>query len=548
MSTIRQFDMAEVIRTYSKPVFGFALNRVKGRVEAEDLAQEILLRLITSVSSGANVQNLEAYVWTIARYTWANWLKKRAHAPMTIEVNGMSELLSGHERTPLEQLLETEAYRTLRHEISFLSNIHRRIVVMHYYDELKHSDIAKILGIPVNTVKWHLHNAKKELKKGMERKMQEAGTLSVNPIRLTGTGHSGTPGQLGETHDFLGRALAQNIVFAAYHKPMTIHEIARKLDIPPALLEDEVMYLADYAFLTEVSSGKYQSNTIIWDITVEQWEAQHQLYKECAAKVADVHFEALMDIRQQVQETGVYYPDDDYNFLLWTLLPKNIEEQAWRCCPEGGSYDPTVAPVRKDGGHYIAYATLERSNKPKLSFDPRHYSFCGTMNRACEGSPLYLWQLDTYWSDRPGWRHLNFKDVGVCYSFWKGKLPDDELHREQYAFLLEKEYIRKTEEGFRFNAVWIDSPEMLHRLNAVMPDLSNIYKPAIANLYEKTLAITMQNQPKHLAPQIAHMVRGNTGGGRLITYILKHLVDQGKLREPLPHQKKTITTWMGPVK
>jgi hypothetical protein len=31
-------------------------------------------------------------------------------------------------------------------------------------------------------------------------------------------------------------------------------------------------------------------------------------------------------------------------------------------------------------------------------------------------------------------------------------------------------------------------------------------------------------------------------------YILKHLVDNGKLRKPLPYQKKTITAWMRPVK
>jgi RNA polymerase sigma factor (sigma-70 family) len=548
MNSTGQFDTAEVIRTYSKPIFGFALNRVRERMEAEDLAQEILLQLLKSISSGADIKNLEAYVWTVARYTWVNWLKKRALAPKSIEVNGMTELMADHEQTPLEQLLETEAYRTLRREIAFLSDTHRRVVVLHYYDRLKHSDIAKVLDIPVNTVKWHLYDAKRKLKKGMDR-MRKTGALSVNPIRLTDTGHAGTPGQLGETNDFLGRTLAQNIVYAAYHKPLSIHEIARELEMPPAFLEGEVRHLADYAFLVEVSPGKYQSNTIIWDHSddVEQWEAHHRLYKECAAEVADTHFEALMDIQKQVEETGLYYPDRDYNFLLWTLLPQNIEKQSWRSLPPGLSFH-AVAPMRKDGGQYIAFATVEKTVQPNLSFDPGHYAFCGTMTRYREGSPLYLWQLNTYWSDRKDWRYLTFEDVEVCYAFWKGDLPDDESHCEQYAFLLEKEYVRKTAEGYQFNAVWIDSPETLKRLNDVMPDLSRFYAPAITKLYEKTLELALQNQPKNLEPQITHMVRGNTGGGLLTTYILKHLVDHGKLREPLPHQRKTITTWMGPVK
>jgi RNA polymerase sigma factor (sigma-70 family) len=539
-------DTAEVIRTYIKPIFGFALNRVKQRIEAEDLAQEILLQLLKSISSGADIQNLEAYVWTIARYTWANWLKKRAHAPKSIEINGISELLAGDDQqAPLEQLLETEAYRTLRREISFLSDIHRRIVVLHYYDGLKQSDVATVLGIPVNTVKWHLSDAKKELKKGMNR-IRKTGELSINPIRLTGTGHSGTPAHQ-ETNDFLGRTLAQNIVFAAYHKPLSIHEIAQELGMPPSLLEGEVRHLAEYEFLIEISSGKYQSNTIIWDTTVEQMEATHKLYKKCAAEIADSHFEALMEIRKQVEDSGVYYPDRDYNFLLWTLLPKDIAEQSWRSLSKGVSFH-TVAPMRKDGGQYIAYATLDRSIQPVLSFDPRYNYICGTMTRYQEGSPLYLWQLNTYWSDRQDWRYLNFKDVEICKAFWNGDLTDEESNREQYAFLLEKGYIRKSEGGYQFNAVWIDSPDTLNRLNSLMPDLSKIYSSAITNLYEKTLVLVMQNQPKHLVPQIAHMVKGNTCGGLLTAYILKHLVDSGKLQEPLPHQKKTITTWMGSVK
>lgn len=542
----RELDMAELIRVYAKPVFGFALNRTKQRTEAEDLAQDIMLQLLKSISSGAAINNLDAYVWTIAKYTWVHWLKERAHAPKSIEINGMSEMLAGHEQSPLERLLETEAYRTLRREIAFLSDTHRRIVVLHYYDGLKQRDIANVLGIPVNTVKWHLSDAKKELKKGMGR-MRQTGLLSVDPIQLTDTGHAGSPGRLGETNDFLGRPLAQNIVYACYHKAQSVHEIAQQLGMPPAFVEGEVRHLAEYAFLVGGSNGKYQSNTIIWDETVEQVEAAHTLYQACAAQLADIQFDALMDIRKRVEETGIYYPDMDYQFLLWTLLPKQIEEQSWRSRPETAKFD-SVVPIRKDGGRYIAYASLKKKKPFDLSFDPRHYSLCGTMNRSQDGSPLYLWQLNTYWSDRKDWRFLTFKDVEVCCAFWKGELPDDEAHREQYAFLLEKGYIRPTENGYRFNAVWVDSPETLQRWNNVMPDLSGIYKPVVSRLYESLLELTMRNQPKHLEPQLAHMVRGNSYGGFLTAYILKHLVDHGKLKEPAPHQRKTITTWMGPVK
>jgi DNA-directed RNA polymerase specialized sigma24 family protein len=40
---------------------------------------------------------------------------------------------------------------------------------MHYYDALTYKDISKAMGIPVNTVKSHVHRAKKLLWKKMGR-------------------------------------------------------------------------------------------------------------------------------------------------------------------------------------------------------------------------------------------------------------------------------------------------------------------------------------------------------------------------------------------
>lgn len=64
-------------------------------------------------------------------------------------------------------------------------------------------------------------------------------------------------------------------------------------------------------------------------------------------------FDALMDAREQIANCGIYCPDGDYNFLLWTLLPKTVEEQSYRCMPaeEGAGFEH-VAPLRKDGGQY----------------------------------------------------------------------------------------------------------------------------------------------------------------------------------------------------
>lgn len=228
----------QLLQAYVQPIFGFALNRTGSRAEAEDLAQEIMLEALLALRKQPDIRNLDAYIWTIARYRWAHWAKRRVHAPRTIEINGMSDALVLDEPTADELLVQAEAAASLRRELAYLSDLHRRIVVLHYYEGMKQADIARRLNLPVGTVKWHLHDARKELKRRMNDPQQAP--LAVNPVKLRIWGHSGSPGNKGETSDFLGRPLAQNIVYAAYPQPRTVHEIGEAIGVPPALLEEEV--------------------------------------------------------------------------------------------------------------------------------------------------------------------------------------------------------------------------------------------------------------------------------------------------------------------
>lgn len=532
---------SERLQDYVKPVFGYALNRTGNRQTAEDLTQEIFLQLLKTLASGTSVNHLEAYVWTVARYTWINWLKHKGKH--SIVSNGLPEFLADGTAEPLDQLVYHEAFDQLRREIAYLSELQRRILVMHYYDGLKQREIAAALNLPVGTVKWHLHEARRELKKGMNL-MRVKGELSFNPISFAGMGHTGQPGPDGETGKFLRSAISQNIVYAAYHKPVTVHELADELGTPPPFIEDEVRYLAEYDFLTEVSPGKFQTNMILWNTTREQLEETYSLYKECAAEVADLHFQALMDVRRSVEETGIYYPDKDYNFLLWTLLPKNIGEQG--AAAKAFELKQEEIPLRKDGGRYIATATIAPQDwsREELPFDLRHYEICGPMVRN-GGGELALWQLDTYWSNRPGWKHLHFQDAELCHAFWKGDLRDETASNEQLSLLLAKQYVLKQDKGYSFNAVWIDHPDIIARLRKVIPDLSKEYRPIVSRIHEKMYEITMRNKPKHIAPQVDYMSKINAFDGQLIPYILTHLIDRNLLQPPKPHQSKTITTLVG---
>jgi sigma-70, region 4 len=54
-----------------------------------------------------------------------------------------------------------EIIRRLQTEIAYLSKLQRRIIIEYYFENRKQTDIEIELGIPLDTVKWHLFESKK---------------------------------------------------------------------------------------------------------------------------------------------------------------------------------------------------------------------------------------------------------------------------------------------------------------------------------------------------------------------------------------------------
>ena len=257
----------------------------------------------------------------------------------------------------------------------------------------------------------------------------------------------------------------------------------------------------------------------------------------------------VMDNRKEIEQSGIYYPDHDFNFLLWTLLPKDQDRNAYSAARNIAIVDPT--PERKDGGRYIAFCQVDDSLlERRIPYKPQDYIVSGPMSRGRIGSPLYMWMVNTRWSEWREWNRVDYREVELCHAYMSGHLPDVEVNRESYAYLLERGYlVRVANEGdYQFNAVWLDSPDTQDWVFQAIPDLSKPYESAVLNLYDELLELYMHKQTELLRTQIAYQVKVHTCSGRTLAYVLKHLVDAGKLWEPMPHQRSTLSTWMGAVK
>jgi RNA polymerase sigma factor (sigma-70 family) len=69
-------NLAEQITTeYMKPIYGFALKRTANMQDAEDLTQEICLKLFKTLLIKDDVESVEKFVWTVAHNALANYYR-----------------------------------------------------------------------------------------------------------------------------------------------------------------------------------------------------------------------------------------------------------------------------------------------------------------------------------------------------------------------------------------------------------------------------------------------------------------------------------------
>ncbi len=169
------------------------INIVKDEDAAEDMLQDAYVEIFKNIGQLKDNEGFLGWASTIANRKCFAYLKK--NKDMLVDANTDDE---GNETDYFETIADDEAFipenvlddrekiNIIRGIIDELSDIQRACIIGVYYNEQKQDEIAKELGIPVNTVKSHLNRAKAKIKEavGDTEKKQGIKLYSVAPFML----------------------------------------------------------------------------------------------------------------------------------------------------------------------------------------------------------------------------------------------------------------------------------------------------------------------------------------------------------------------------
>lgn len=164
MIAVRSGDVAKLgilFERYHAPLFDFLARMTGDRTAAEDMVQDIFVRVLKYRATYRDGGSFETWLYRIARNARADYFRLRT--PLE-PLEG--EALDRPESQPGQALrLQSDRERArLKRALLLLREDKRELIVLARYRDLKYDQIAEILGIDVGAVKVRVHRAIKELR------------------------------------------------------------------------------------------------------------------------------------------------------------------------------------------------------------------------------------------------------------------------------------------------------------------------------------------------------------------------------------------------
>ncbi len=161
-----------LIQTYGKDIYSFCCQLTRSRQEADDLYQDTFLKMMELRGRLDITNNPKSYLLTVAMNLWRNrkrkfaWRQRITGPEMSME--DMMTDIPSDEKSMEEEMISREEKRMVKEAVDRLPQKYRIPVLLFYMEELRLSEIAEVLSLPLGTVKSRLHKAKRMLEKELE--------------------------------------------------------------------------------------------------------------------------------------------------------------------------------------------------------------------------------------------------------------------------------------------------------------------------------------------------------------------------------------------
>lgn len=160
-----------LVRRHQRPLYNFVLRQVHSPSTAEDIVQDVFVRIVHNVETFKAESRFTTWAYTIARNLCIDHLRKRVHrrhpsldAPISEEGGStLMDAVAGRGEGADRSAINRQLQEHLRSAVEALPDDQREVFLLRQVSDLPFKEIAEIVGVGENTVKSRMRYALERL-------------------------------------------------------------------------------------------------------------------------------------------------------------------------------------------------------------------------------------------------------------------------------------------------------------------------------------------------------------------------------------------------
>jgi RNA polymerase sigma-70 factor (ECF subfamily) len=153
--------MERLVARYDRYVLGVALLTLGDRSEAQDAAQEALIKAMRGLKGFKGKSTFDTWLYRVTVNTCRDFQRRQARRRETPLDDTRPDLMAAG--GPVKATLDNERRQAIWEAVQSLEPSLREVVVLRYYLDMSGSEIAEVTDAPPGTVYWRLHQAREAL-------------------------------------------------------------------------------------------------------------------------------------------------------------------------------------------------------------------------------------------------------------------------------------------------------------------------------------------------------------------------------------------------
>lgn len=163
---------ALLVEKYKHMVFTLALRIVKNREEAEEISQDVFVKIYNAITNYKGDAKFSTWLYRITYNKSLDYLKKQKRNLDTFSVDEYENMDFIEMENIIRNIEEKERKEAINKILKELKAKDGVLITLYYYEELSLIEIAQVMNLSPNTVKVQLHRSRKRLAKLLKEKLE----------------------------------------------------------------------------------------------------------------------------------------------------------------------------------------------------------------------------------------------------------------------------------------------------------------------------------------------------------------------------------------